>query len=88
MPLPRWEVLPRQVEFEEEIGRGAFAKVLRGIFKESPGIEVFYKCRSKTVDFKQGRTVAAKVLEGNKWLHKTSTFAPDDDIEDGMTYTT
>ena len=60
----RWEVLPEQVEFKEEIGRGAFGKVLRGIFKESRGIEVFYNVRTHTVDFKEGQTVAVKVLEG------------------------
>lgn len=64
IPLLRWEVLPSQVEFKEEIGRGAFGKVLRGIFRESPGIEVFYKARTQRVDFKEGRTVAVKVLEG------------------------
>ena len=64
IPLLRWEVLPEQVEFKEEIGRGAFGKVLKGVFRESPGIEVFYKTRTKAVDFKEGRTVAVKVLEG------------------------
>ena len=63
-PLSRWEVSPEQVDFKEEIGRGAFGKVLRGIFRESPGIEVFYNSRRQTVDFKGGRTVAVKVLEG------------------------
>ncbi|XP_078379543.1 uncharacterized protein LOC144662575 [Oculina patagonica] len=64
IPLWRWEVLPQQVVFEEEIGRGAFGKVLKGTYKESPGIEVFYKTRTETVDFKEGRTVAVKVLGG------------------------
>ena len=64
IPLLGWEVLPEQVEFKEEIGRGAFGKVLRGIFRESPGIDVFYNVRTHTVDFKEGRTVAVKVLEG------------------------
>ncbi|XP_078379553.1 uncharacterized protein LOC144662584 [Oculina patagonica] len=62
IPLRRWEVLPQQVVFEEEIGRGAFGKVLKGTYKESPGIEVFYKTKTQTVDFKEGRTVAVKVL--------------------------
>ena len=64
IPLRRWEVLPEQVELNEEIGRGAFGKVLKGVFRESPGVEVFYKARTQTVDFKEGRTVAVKMLEG------------------------
>ena len=64
IPLLQWEVLPEQVIFKEEIGRGAFGKVLRGIFREPPGIEVFYESRAQTVDFKAGRTVAVKVLGG------------------------
>ena len=50
--------------FEVEIGRGAFGKVLKGTFKEAPGIEVFYKPRTKSVEFKEGQTVAIKVLSG------------------------
>ncbi|XP_078365914.1 uncharacterized protein LOC144650130 [Oculina patagonica] len=62
IPLRRWEVLPEQVVFDKEIGCGAFGKVFKGTFKESPGIEVFYEPRSQTVDFQAGRTVAIKVL--------------------------
>lgn len=65
IPLLRWEVLPEQVEFKEEIGRGAFGKVLKGVYREAPGVEVFTeKSRPRTVDFKEGRTVAVKVLDG------------------------
>ena len=64
IPLWRWEVLPEQVVFKEEIGRGAFGKVLKGTFKESPGIDVFYEPRTQIVDFKAGLTVAIKVLGG------------------------
>ena len=62
IPLWRWEVLREQVVFKEEIGRGAFGKVLKGTYKESPGIEVFYEPRTQIVDFKAGLTVAIKVL--------------------------
>ncbi|XP_078368380.1 uncharacterized protein LOC144652235 [Oculina patagonica] len=62
IPLRRWEVLPEQVVFDKEIGCGAFGKVFKGTFKESPGIEVFYEPRTQTVDFKEGLTVAIKVL--------------------------
>ncbi|CAH3038178.1 unnamed protein product, partial [Pocillopora meandrina] len=62
--LHNWEVLPEQVVFGEEIGRGAFGKVLKGTFRESPGTEVFIEPRNKTVDFKPGETVAIKLLGG------------------------
>ena len=62
----KWEVLPEQVEFKEEIGRGAFGKVLRGVFRESPGIEVFYESKAQTADFKDGQVVAVKLLEGKR----------------------
>ncbi len=64
IPLRRWEVLPEQVVFDKEIGCGAFGKVFKGSFKESPGIEAFYEPRSETVDFQAGRTVAIKILGG------------------------
>ena len=64
IPLLQWEVCPDQVDFKEEIGSGAFGKVLRGIYRESPGIEVFCKSRTPIVDFKEGKTVAVKVLGG------------------------
>ena len=41
--------------------------MLKGVFREAPGIEVFYKSRTQTVDFKEGRTVAVKVLEGKQF---------------------
>ncbi|XP_068752084.1 proto-oncogene tyrosine-protein kinase receptor Ret-like [Montipora capricornis] len=66
IPLLQWEVCPDQVDFKEEIGRGAFGKVLRGIYRESPGIEVFCKSRTPIVDFKEGKTVAVKVLGDNE----------------------
>lgn len=62
--LHNWEVLPEQVVFGEEIGRGAFGKVLKGTFRESPGTEVFIEPRNETVDFKPGETVAIKLLGG------------------------
>ena len=64
--LLKWEVLPEQVEFKEEIGRGAFGKVLRGVLRESPGIEVFYESKATAVDFKEGQVVAVKLLEGKR----------------------
>ncbi|XP_068670007.1 uncharacterized protein [Montipora foliosa] len=66
IPLLQWEVCPDQVDFKEEIGSGAFGKVLRGIYRESPGIEVFCKSRTPIADFKEGKTVAVKVLGDNE----------------------
>ena len=59
------EVWPEQVTLLEELGRGAFGKVHKGVLRESPGVEVFYHdIREKRVPFKEGKVIAAKVLSG------------------------
>lgn len=60
------EVWPEQVTLLEELGRGAFGKVHKGVLRESPGVEVFYHdIREKRVPFKEGKVIAVKVLSGN-----------------------
>ena len=46
----------------EELGRGAFGKVHKGILKEMPKVEVFFKPKEERVDFNEGRVVAVKLL--------------------------
>lgn len=71
-PLQHLEVWPEQVTLLEELGRGAFGKVHRAVLKESPGVEVFYSnIRGRRVQFKEGRTIAVKVLSG-KNVHISS----------------
>ena len=50
----------------EELGRGAFGKVHKGILKENPKVEVFFKPREERVEINEGRVVAIKVLLGKK----------------------
>ena len=50
----------------EELGRGAFGKVHKGILKEIPRVEVFFKPREERVEINEGRVVAIKVLLGKK----------------------
>ncbi|CAH3173612.1 unnamed protein product, partial [Porites lobata] len=40
-PLDKWEILPEQIEFEEELGSGAFGVVYQATFKKRVGLEVF-----------------------------------------------
>ncbi|XP_078373558.1 uncharacterized protein LOC144657125 [Oculina patagonica] len=62
-PLHHLEVWPEQVTLLEELGRGAFGKVHKAVLRESPGVEVFHSnIRGKRVQFKEGRTIAVKVL--------------------------
>ncbi|KAL9970180.1 hypothetical protein ACROYT_G022513 [Oculina patagonica] len=62
-PLQHLEVWPEQVTLLEELGRGAFGKVHKAVLRESPGVEVFHSnIRGKRVQFKEGRTIAVKVL--------------------------
>lgn len=61
--LQHLEIWPEQVTLLEELGRGAFGKVHRGVLRESPGVDVFYHdIREKRVPFKEGKVVAVKVL--------------------------
>lgn len=50
----------------EELGRGAFGKVYKGIFREFPSAEVFFKPREERVEVKEERVVAVKVLLGEQ----------------------
>ena len=50
----------------EELGRGAFGKVHKGILKEMPKVEVFFKPREERVEVHEGRVVAIKVLLGKQ----------------------
>lgn len=64
-PLQNLEVCPEQVTLLEEVGRGAFGKVHKAVLRESPGVEVFDgNSRGARVQFKEGRTIAVKVLSG------------------------
>jgi len=61
--LQNLEVCPEQVTLLEEVGRGAFGKVHKAVLRESPGVEVFDgNSRGTRVQFKEGRTIAVKVL--------------------------
>ena len=62
-PLDKWELLPDQIEYKEELGRGAFGVVYKGSLGPRAGIEVFDT--SKRLEPKNQRTVVAvKVLQG------------------------
>ena len=63
IPLDKWELLPEQIEYEEELGRGAFGVVYKATLKRRVGIEVFDT--SKRLDPKnQCMVVAVKELQG------------------------
>ena len=50
----------------EELGRGAYGKVHKGVMRELPKKEAFFKPREERVDVGEGRVVAVKVLLGEK----------------------
>ncbi len=52
--------------FIEELGQGAFAKVHKGILKELPKAEVFFKPREQRVEMNEGKVVAIKVVHGKQ----------------------
>ena len=63
VPLDKWEILPEQVEYEEELGRGAFGVVYKATIKRRVGIEVF-DTRKRLEPKKPCQVVAVKVLQG------------------------
>ena len=44
------EIPPERVTIMEELGRGAFGKVHKGILKEMPKVEVFFKPKEERED--------------------------------------
>ena len=48
----------------EELGRGAFGRVHKGVVKEIPKPNVDYKNSQRTLDKNEGRIIAVKVLLG------------------------
>ena len=73
VPLLLKEIPPERVTIMEELGRGAFGKVHKGILKEMPKVEVFFKPKEEREDhIKEGRVVAVKLLHGKFKLRITA----------------
>ena len=70
IPLDKWEILPEQIEFGEELGRGEFGVVYKATFRKRVGLEVFNTDISKRplLSTKEApQVVAVKVLHGKNW---------------------
>ena len=67
-PPDKWEILPEQIQFEEELGRGEFGVVHKATFRKSDEMEVLNNAVAAQV-------VAVKVLHGKKYcsFHKGET---------------
>ncbi|CAH3153898.1 unnamed protein product, partial [Porites evermanni] len=57
-PPDKWEILPEQIQFEEELGRGEFGVVHKATFRKSDEMEVLNNAEAAQV-------VAVKVLHDN-----------------------
>ena len=65
IPLGKWEILPDQIKYEEELGRGAFGVVRKATFTKRVGIKVFDTGKQILQDPKKAhQIVAVKVLQG------------------------
>ena len=88
-PLDEWEILREQIEYEGELGRGAFGVVHKAILRERIGIEVFNTEVSKRTllsSKKEPKVVAVKVLHGKisngnstEWSPIRSSHTSDND---------
>ena len=61
--LAKWEILPWQIKYEEELGRGAFGVVYKAILTKRVGKEVFETDKLLKPE-EPCQVVAVKVLKG------------------------
>ena len=66
--LDKWEILPEQIEYKEELGRGAFGVVYKGNLNSRTGIEVFDTGKAPDQN-EECQVVAVKVLQGILQTH-------------------
>lgn len=71
VPLDKWELLPGQIEYGEELGRGAFGVVYKASLKRRVGIEVFDTEKILKPE-EPCQVVAVKVLQGHCSPHANS----------------
>ena len=71
IPFDKWELLPEQIEHEEELGRGAFGVVYKATLKRRVGIEVFGTEKTLAPE-EPCQVVAVKKLQGNYNHHRES----------------
>ena len=70
-PPDKWEILPEQIDFEEELGRGGFGVVYKAKFRQRDEIEVLDNAETSKWPVssakKAAQVVAVKVLHGKKY---------------------
>ena len=70
-PPDKWEILPEQIEFEEELGRGEFGVVYKAKFRQRDEMEVLDNAETSKWPVssakKEAQVVAVKVLHGKKY---------------------
>lgn len=63
------ETPPQRVTFMEELGRGAYGKVHKGVMMKIASVEVFFKPKEERLDISEGIVVAIKTPLGNYCSH-------------------
>ena len=66
-----WEILPEQIDFEEELGRGEFGVVYKAKFRQRDEMELLDNAEASKWPLssakKEAQVVAVKVLRGKKY---------------------
>ncbi|RMX49955.1 hypothetical protein pdam_00013942 [Pocillopora damicornis] len=71
--LDKWEILPEQIEYKEELGRGAFGIVYKGTLRKRAGIDMFLTGKKSTPK-EASQEVAVKVLPDNPREEQKQAF--------------
>ncbi|KAJ7388685.1 hypothetical protein OS493_036234 [Desmophyllum pertusum] len=85
IPFDKWELLPEEIEHEEELGRGAFGVVYKATLKRRVGIEVFDTKRDWN-QRRHARWLLSKCCKGECDQDENQSSADNDSMLAGTSF--